>query len=326
MDIGRLTESPLPDRRYLRKFNRLRYTTDIGCGIAGGPAPGELEGLALAGMMIGAEERKAVGMDAKRYYLREVYPRLDLPLAEEYPLVSLIGGAGFHGLGQHDVRMLVALTGAGKSTALNILRKEPGDIGAARIPSRREVADWIAIPLAQHWAGEPLMPAPDRVKRFALTRFFAERVEGGMAAAFSWLNIADSYDGLILAEGIRGPNEIRYGLARFPRWQIVELALDPLTRLRRLSGRRDEFDRAAGAADVSFLSLALQAEAKRLVAAGEISETALRIIRAEAANYGLYAFADGAAYPNYHRLDVAGAAPGEVAAALLRLVERQRNG
>ena len=92
-------------------------------------------------------------MDAKAYYLLEVYSQLNLPLAETYPLVSLVDGEGSHSIGQHPMLMLVALTGAGKSTTLHHLRNWHSDFGADVIPSRREVADWITIPLAQDWTG-----------------------------------------------------------------------------------------------------------------------------------------------------------------------------
>ncbi len=287
---------------------------------AGPSARAELEGVAVAGMMIGAKERSGVVMNAKAFYLREVYPQLNLPLAERYPHARLSDDDGWHALGDHDLVMLVALTGAGKSTTLANLRRLRG-LELDVIPTRREVADWIAIPLAQRWSGAPLKPEPDRVRRFALTRLFAGRVAGGMAAAFSWLNLADAYSSPVLCEGIRGDVEIRHALTRFPRWRIVELALDPLTRLRRLSKRQEAFDTAAGSADVSFLPPALRSAAEALVEAGEISATALTIVRAEAANYGLYAFDDGAAFPNYHRLDVDGASAEEVAAAVLDAIE-----
>ena len=58
------------------------------------------------------------------------------------------------------------------------------------MPSRRELADWIAIPTAQALLGDPLALVSDRVRRFAYTRTFAEHVPGGMAAAFSWLRLA----------------------------------------------------------------------------------------------------------------------------------------
>ena len=37
-----------------------------------------------------------------------------------------------------------------------------------------------------------------------------------MAAAFSWLRVADTYKGLVISEGIRGAVEIRHALRSFP--------------------------------------------------------------------------------------------------------------
>lgn len=260
-------------------------------------------------------------MDWRDYYLREVYPRLDIPLAEKYPTASLLPRAGFRPLGDQALLMLVALTGTGKSTTLELLRRRLSGRNTAAIPSRREVADWIAIPTAQTFADEPLIPLPDRRLRFAYTREFAAHVTGGMAAAFSWLYLADEFDGLLLSEGIRGENEIQYALRHFPRWRIVELSLNPLTRLRRLSGRRDDFDRAGGRADISFLPSGLQREARALYNAGEITGEALAIVQAESVNYGFDPFADGRRYANYHLIDVDGLSPAEVAEAALGIME-----
>ena len=260
-------------------------------------------------------------MDWREYYLREVYPRLDIPLAEKYPLASLFSRAGFRPLGDQTLLMLVALTGTGKSTTLKLLRQRLSGCSTAAIPSRREIADWIAIPTAQTLAGEPIVPAPDRKLRFAYTRKFAEHAPGGMAAAFSWLYLADEFDGLLLSEGIRGESEIRYALRHFPRWRIIELSLNPLTRLRRLSGRREAFDRADGTTDLSFLPRALRAEAARLSKDGEISAQALAIVRAEAVNYGFDPFTDGRGYANYHHIDVDGLSPAQVAEAVLGTME-----
>ncbi|MDE2636232.1 MAG: hypothetical protein OXI30_07685 [Chloroflexota bacterium] len=255
-------------------------------------------------------------MDWREYYLREVYPRLEIPLAEKYPTASLLPRAGFRPLGEQALLMLVALTGTGKSTTLELLRGRLSGGSASVIPSRREIADWIAIPTAQTLAGEPIVPAPDRKLRFAYTGKFAEHVPGGMAAAFSWLYLADDRHQVLLSEGIRGENEIRYALRHFPRWQIVELSLNPLTRLRRLSGRRDEFDRAGGSADISFLPSGLQREALALFKAGEITGEALAIVQAESVNYGFDPFADGRGYANYHHIDVDGLSPAGVADAV----------
>jgi len=262
-------------------------------------------------------------MDWRDYYLREAYPRLNLPLAERYPLASLVGGGGRRPLGEQALLMLVALTGTGKSTTLDRLRARLGGAGMDVIPTRRELADWIAIPMAQALAGEPIEVIQDRARRFACTRRFAERVPGGLAAAFSWLYLADDCDGLLFSEGIRGENEIRYALENFPRWQIVELTLHPLTRLRRLSGRREDFDRAGGSRDISFLPRHLHREAEALVKTGEITAAALAIVKAEAANYGFEPFAGGGAYANYHRVEVEDRSPDEVADAIIHIIARQ---
>ena len=261
----------------------------------------------------------------QRYYLSEVYPRLRLPLSAAYPLVRLDSKAGYHSLRSHPLLMLVALTGTGKTTTLGCLKRILGASGMGVIPSRRELADWIALPMMQTLIGEETLPVADRVRRFAYTRSFAERVPGGMAAVFSWLYLADSFSDLVIAEGIRGENEIRHALTRFPAWRIVELTLDPLTRLRRLSERRDRFDRAAGAADLSFLPGELRAEARAMLEAGAIDSKAIAIMAAEVENYGLFPFSDGDRYPNYHRIAVDERRPDEVAREVAAIVEASAN-
>lgn len=261
-------------------------------------------------------------MQVRQFFLSEVYKNLKLPLAERYPLVRLSPGVGSHALAEHKLLMLVALTGTGKSTALDLLRRRLG-LSDHILPSRRELTDWVLFPLAQALADEPIAPVRDRVQRFAITRRFAKQVEGGMAAIFSWLYLADEAPDVILSEGIRGPNEVRYALGQFPRWQIVELTLNPLTRLRRLSSRKDAFDQAEGTADLSFLPEALHAEARELYRAGEISDKALSICRAEAQNYGWQPFVAAGARGNYHQLDVDGCAPQEVADAVFDIMNRQ---
>ena len=255
-------------------------------------------------------------MAGRHFYLEQVIPQLNIPLADLYPQVSLEHSHEHHSLASHPLLMLVALTGTGKTTTLKLLRETE-----SLIPSRREVADWIAIPMAQAMSGEAIRPVKDRVQRFRYTRSFAAQVSGGMARAFSWLNLADSVQGPILSEGIRGENEIRYALRCFPPWQIVELAIHPLTRLKRLSARNHHFDRADGDADLSFLPFELQAEAAALLKSGLVSPKALAIVRAEAANYGLHPFAAGAQYQNYHRVEVDGYSPQQVADAVCAIMK-----
>ena len=123
-------------------------------------------------------------MDGRSYYLENVYPQLDLPLRQAYPLAQLEDGLGYHPLGEQELLMLVALTGTGKSTTLSCFCDIYGGAGMGLIPSRRELADWIAIPMLQTMQSEMLHSVSDRVRRFRYTRSFAEEVRGGMAAAF----------------------------------------------------------------------------------------------------------------------------------------------
>lgn len=264
-------------------------------------------------------------MKRRDFYLEHVYPKLNLTLTDQYPQVSLMPTGGYHTLAEHKVLMLVALTGTGKTTTLEQLARIAGTHVPIRqpvIPTRREVADWIAIPTAQVILGEPIQPVRDRVKRFHYTRTFAEHIAGGMATAFSWVHIVDSYQQLIMSEGIRGPDEIFHALENCPGWYIVELTLHPLERLRRLSSRDDHFDQVEGAGEVSFLPDAMRKEARRLLIAGEITSKALTIMRAESKSYGLLPFSSGADYPNYHRLDVDSLTREQVAEAVLSIMKQ----
>lgn len=263
-------------------------------------------------------------MTDPNFYVNQVLPKLDIPIAEKYPLTSLMPTGHSHPLSEHTVFMLVALTGTGKTTTLNAVSKLAGDdftSGMQVIPSRREVADWITIPTAQTILNEAIHHISDRVERFHYTRTFAEHVPGGQATSFSWVNVADDYQGMILSEGIRGENEIHHALNNFPAWHVIELALHPLTRLKRLSSRGQDFDKAAGDGDVVFLPDDLQAEAKQLVNDGEISAAALSITRAESASYGLYPFAAGDDYPNYHQVDVDDLTPEQVAEYVYAIIK-----
>lgn len=252
-------------------------------------------------------------MNPQDYFIRQVLPRLGSRPLGGYPAISLVPRADSRPLGDCALLMLVGLTGCGKSTTL-------AQLGAGTIPSRREVADCIAIPYAQSLAGEALQPVQDRARRFACTRRFAQAAPGGMAAAFSWLWLHRDAQIPLLTEGIRGDAELHFALSCFPRWRVVELALPPLQRLRRISGRRDAFDQVDEAADLDFLPRELQDEARALLASGEINRRALAIVRAEARNYGLHPFAAGGDYPNYQRLDVVGMTPEVVTEAVRDLL------
>jgi hypothetical protein len=236
--------------------------------------------------------------------------------------------AGFVALRSTPMLMLAALTGTGKSTTLDALaaRRSSGEIDYVDdIPSRREVADLIAIPTAQALLKEAIEPVKDRTARFRYTRTFAESVAGGMARAFSWLYYRPEGETPIVSEGIRGGDEIGFALENYPAWRIAELALNPLTRLQRLSTRNDGFDQAAGSADVSFLPEAFQEAARAALARGEISPKALSIMEAEAASYGLTPCEHANGAGRYRRIEADGLTVDEITDQIVEQLKRMRD-
>jgi energy-coupling factor transporter ATP-binding protein EcfA2 len=254
-------------------------------------------------------------------YLTDVFPRVPDDVTARtldcYPDVRLTPTDRFTPLAQIPVLMLVGLTGTGKSTTLKALQAISDQPTMTAIPSRRDLADLILIPTAQHINGDPITPVKDREQRFAYTRLFREQVaEGGTAAAFTWLHLRVS-DQQILSEGVRGPNEIGYALSH-TKWRIAELWVDPVTRLRRLSDRTDAFDTIANLdiSDLSFLPESRHDEVRTAVMAGEISPTAIATARAEALNYGADPYDETNTTPNYHCFHIDTMTPDEVAAAV----------
>ena len=238
---------------------------------------------------------------AQDFYLEQVWPRLDAALRarlrERWPQVRLEPEAGFQPLGTLPLRMVCGLTGSGKSTTLAALQQSGRWQYRDDLPSRRDLADLVIIPAAQVHSGQAIQPVRDRAGRFRWTRYFAQQIcSGGSAAAFSWLRYQHDGQSPLLSEGLRGAREIDAALQRFPRWRIVELWLDPLTRLQRLSGRDEAFDAlATGAADLAYLPAAQRERAAALLAEGRISARALVIAGAEARNYGDAPFGGAAA-------------------------------
>ncbi len=233
--------------------------------------------------------------DPQRFYAEQVWPQmpeeLKAGLVARYPNVRLNAEAGFQPLAEIPTCMLIGLTGTGKSTALKALDalRQSGSVQYCDdIPSRRALADWVLVPAAQVIGGEPVVPVIERTERFRLTRRFAQEIEpGGSAAVYGWLHYRGS--GPLLSEALRGPREIAYALAHYPHWYMVELWVDPVIRLQRLSQRRDAFDQVdtAGApADLDFLPPEQRATVETMLAAGSISLDALVTARTEAESYG----------------------------------------
>ena len=261
------------------------------------------------------------------FYLQNVLPRIAperlQTFALRYPHIRLEPGAHTRSAASWPVLMLVALTGTGKSTTLDALStlRTAGQITYADVfPTRREIADLIAIPTAQVLQGAPVEPIYDRVERFHWTRTFASAVPGGLAAAFAWLHLNGDPKVPTISEGIRGKNEIAFALEHCPGWVIVELAVEPVVRLIRLTQRNDSFDHANATSDLTFLPVGLHQQVAKALEAGAISPEALAIVRAEAKNYGLHPA--GVSHPRYVCLHNDDQSPRSVALQIADLLHK----
>ena len=272
----------------------------------------------------------------QNFYAHEVFPRIPAELKrgiqERYPNLSLSSQPGFAPLSEVPVYMLVALTATGKSTTLEQLVQmhTAGQIQYRDdIPTRRELADYVIIPTAQVIGGEDIKPVTGREERFEYTRKFAQEFEpGGSAAAYGWFCYRWDKQTPILSDGIRGPAEISYALARHPAWRILELWVDPLVRLQRLTNRADVFDQISNLdqkVDLSFLPADSIDAARRLIESGDISQKAILTVRAEAQNYGSDPFDTTNAIPGYRCLAMKDLPPEAVAQEVIKFMQEDRN-
>lgn len=133
--------------------------------------------------------------------------------------------------------VLVGVTGVGKSTALSALRaRQPFSL----LPDRRDLTDVFMIaPLAGG-------PVHDREERFRITAEWRRTHAGGMAELVAGLHLDPAtFPPPLLFDGLRGEDEVRHAAAHLPLARFVTLLASDVTRVRRLLGRADPFDRAA---------------------------------------------------------------------------------
>jgi len=245
------------------------------------------------------------------FYHQNVMPRLEAQQREtffaKYPHCQL---NKLPSLAETPIIMLVALTGTGKTTTLKRL-SEKMTIVHNLIPSRRDLADMVIIPTAQVIAEHDVHPVIDRVQRFEYTRLFANYVTGGYAEAYQWFNLSVQPTETVICEGIRGHHEIVYVLEHTPKWHIIELSANPLTRLFRLSNRADAFDKTDAGTTLDFLPEVYHDAVRDALKDGKITRQALTIMQSEAQNYGLMPY--NQEHPRYQLIQTDDVSPETVA-------------
>ncbi len=140
-----------------------------------------------------------------------------LPFAELGPGVGIGAPApgGWESVADCPLLVVVGVTGAGKSTALQAV--SAAGLDYCLLPDRRALTDRLIIPRMQAGAGEELRPVSDRRRRFEYTRAYRQENAGGMAHALAqlWIDPAVQ-DGALLFDGLRGADEVTHAATLLP--------------------------------------------------------------------------------------------------------------
>ena len=240
--------------------------------------------------------------------------------------------------------ILVGVTGVGKSTTLDALRRAGLHYGL--LSDRRELTDRLMIPAMQQLAGESVEPVSDRGRRFAYTRAYRQHHPGGMGEALSQLWV-EAVPGLWLFDGLRGENEVSWAALRLPQACFVLLDAPDVVRVVRLMGRQDPFDQLTANSSASavgsqqwadwvdpevglLFSAEEGASLAALVERGEVTAAELRralaIVGEERRNYDPQATRASLAARAPSRslvVDTVQAAPDAVAAQIMNFLQRR---
>ncbi len=169
-----------------------------------------------------------ISLDQVLPQFQSLYPQIELksPLATE----------GLSILTQ-PLLIIVGLTGVGKTTILNALKKTGFQF--TLLPNRRHITDDVIIPTVTQRQGTKTLC---RIERLNYTRQFRQRFSGGMAYALSLLKVHSSVTFPLIFDGLRGENEVTYAAKTFKNAQFILLDAPDSLRLERLLIRQDVFD------------------------------------------------------------------------------------
>jgi hypothetical protein len=140
--------------------------------------------------------------------------------------------------------ILVGLTSVGKSVTLEELAKNGVRFGL--LPDRRILTDRLIIDKLLAEEGRPNYELP-RIERYPYMMAYRERFPGGMAHALSRLLVDPAqYGPLLVFNGLRGENEVRYAVEALPLVRFVVLDAPDAVRVERQLLRNDPHDRGRG--------------------------------------------------------------------------------
>ena len=135
------------------------------------------------------------------------------------------------------------MTGVGKSTTVQSLADE--GLAFHLLPNRRLLTSRLIVAPLLREEGEENKKVQElsRMERLPYIRRYRKRHPGGMAHALSQWQIDPTQRGqLLLFDGLRGENEVRYAINALPLAKFVLLDAPDVIRAQRLLKRRDPYD------------------------------------------------------------------------------------
>jgi hypothetical protein len=152
---------------------------------------------------------------------------------------------GWQPIAAMPLLIMVGGMGAGKSTTVNALAA--AGCAFRLLPNRRTLTNLLIVAPLQR---EDNLPAQilDRTGRLPYIRRYRERYPAGLAHAIADLFIRLDHrdttcNHLLVFDGLRGEDEIRYAVEALPLARYVMLNTPDIVRIERILERRDPYDR-----------------------------------------------------------------------------------
>jgi hypothetical protein len=140
--------------------------------------------------------------------------------------------------------ILVGAMGAGKSTLIHNLRQ--AGLSFTLLPNRRELTERLVVAPLQREDG--ITPHKlDRLARLPYIHRYHQRQPAGLGHAITLLSVDPAQvqpqgSPLLLFDGLRGAEEVRYAFKHLPRAFFIGLYATDYVRLSRLLERHDAYD------------------------------------------------------------------------------------